>query len=60
MEKVMEVYNLVMAHKMDIINLVSYAIAGATIIVKLTPTPKDDVLLAKVIKFISKFVALNK
>ena len=43
----------------NIIEVVSYAIAAATIIVKLTPTLKDDAWLKNVIKFISKYVALN-
>ena len=42
-----------------IIEIVSYIIAAATIIVKLTPTLKDDLWLKKVIKFIGTYVALN-
>ena len=44
----------------NIIEVVSYAIAAATIIVKLTPTLKDDAWLKKVIKFLGKYIALNK
>ena len=35
-------------------------IGAASIIVKLTPTLKDDNILLPIIKFIGKFVALNK
>jgi len=45
---------------LDVVNVVSYLIAAATIIVKLTPTMKDDVWLKKVIDFLSKYIALNK
>ena len=34
-------------------------ITGASIIAKLTPTPKDDAILAKVVKVLD-FMALNK
>lgn len=37
------------------------AIVGvASIIVKLTPTLKDDNILLPIVKFIGKFIALNK
>jgi len=37
------------------------AIIGvASIIVKLTPTLKDDNILLPIVKFIGKFIALNK
>lgn len=36
------------------------AIIGiASIIVKLTPTQKDDTILAKIVAFMSKYIALN-
>jgi hypothetical protein len=31
----------------------------ASFIVKLTPTQKDDKILAKIVHFVSKFIALN-
>jgi len=34
-------------------------IGTASIIVKLTPTLKDDTILLKVIKFVGKYIALN-
>jgi len=36
------------------------AIVGlASFVVKLTPTPKDDAILKKVVDFVSRFIALN-
>lgn len=35
-------------------------IALASVIVKLTPTQKDDTILGKVVSFVGKFIALNK
>lgn len=46
-------------HWQDITLIVTGIISIASLIVKLTPTPKDDEFLAKVIKFLS-IVALNK
>jgi len=40
--------------------IVAYVIAIASIIVKLTPTLKDDTVLLKIVKFVSKHVALNR
>lgn len=46
-------------HWLDIINIITYVIAGASVIVQLTPTPNDDAFLAKVIKVIAA-IGLNK
>lgn len=43
----------------DVMNIIAYIIAIASIIVKLTPTPKDDEVLGKIKNFVSKFIALN-
>jgi hypothetical protein len=47
-------------HWVDIINVLTGLIAVASIIVKLTPTIKDDNFLLAVIKFLSKYIALNR
>lgn len=47
-------------HWKEVADVVAYAIAAASIVVKLTPTTKDDVILGKIISFIGKYVALNK
>lgn len=47
-------------HWIEIVNVITGVIAVASIIVKLTPTLKDDTFLLAVIKFLSKYVALNR
>lgn len=44
----------------DIIAIYTGLVAVASIIVKLTPTLRDDDWLLAVIKFVSKYVALNR
>ena len=44
----------------DIAKVISSIIGVASIIVKLTPTLKDDNILLPIVKFIGKFIALNK
>lgn len=60
MEHVLEIYNWFMANKMDLINAVAYTISAATIVVKLTPSQKDDAILGKIVNFVGKYIALNK
>lgn len=48
------------AHNGDLVLLLTSIIGTASIIVRLTPTPKDDAVFSKIYAFISKFVALNK
>lgn len=43
-----------------IADVVAYVIAAASIVVKLTPTLKDDNLLLPIVKFLGKFIALDK
>lgn len=42
------------------LDIIAYAIATASAVVKITPTLKDDDVLKKVIKFIGKYIALDK
>ena len=44
----------------SIATAIAYVIAIASIIVKLTPTQKDDAVLGKIIAFVGKYIALNK
>ena len=44
----------------NITTIIAYFIAIASIIVKFTPTLKDDLILLKIIKFLSKYIALNR
>jgi cytochrome c len=60
MENIMAIYNWFVAHMAEITTLVAYVIATASVVVKLTPTLKDDDALKGVIKFVGKYIALNK
>jgi len=60
MESLMNVYNWVMANKEDMINVVAYLVLAESNIVKLTPTLKDDNYFKPIIKFIGKYIALDK
>ena len=46
-------------HYDEVLQIIGAAVALATLIVKLTPTPKDDAFLAKVIKILSVFSLCN-
>lgn len=50
----------VIQHWKDITEIISYIIAIASIIVRLTPTLDDDNVFLPVIKFIAKYIALNR
>ena len=43
-----------------LINLYFALIAVASIIVKMTPTLKDDTVLKDIVRFVGKFIALNR
>jgi hypothetical protein len=47
-------------HWADIASVIAYIIAAATVIVKITPTLKDDTILQKIVAFVGKYIALNK
>ena len=51
--------NWIIEHYKDILAVIGAAVSLATLIVALTPTQKDDAVLAKVIKFLSAFGLLN-
>jgi uncharacterized membrane protein len=44
----------------NIVSVITSVIGTASIIVKLTPTLKDDNILLGIIKFLGKYIALNK
>ena len=60
MHSVLTLWNWILANKDGICNVVAYSIAIASIIVKVTPTLKDDDYLKTVIKWIGKYIALDK
>jgi hypothetical protein len=49
----------VQAHWQDMIQIYLAVIGLASVIVKLTPTLKDDSVLLGIIKFVAKYLALN-
>lgn len=60
MENVLGIVNWIKGNLGDIATAIAYIIAGATIIVKLTPTLADDNILLPIVKFIGKYIALDK
>lgn len=55
----MEVINWITAHWQDILATLGGLVAVASIAVKLTPTDKDDAVLAKVVKVLDYFSVVN-
>ena len=55
----MEIVNWVVANYLEILKVAAYIVAIASVIVKLTPTQKDDALLAKIMPWLEK-LSLNK
>ena len=51
--------NFITAHWADILAIYGAIVAIATIVVKLTPTTKDDSVLAWVIKVVDYFSTVN-
>ena len=49
----------ILTHWEDIVAVIGGVVTTASIIVKLTPTPKDDAVLANVVKLLG-LLALNK
>jgi hypothetical protein len=56
----MEVFNWIVGHWTDIVQVITSIIGVASIIVKLTPTLRDDDALLGIVKFLGKYIALNK
>lgn len=46
-------------HWTDILNIITYVITATSIIVKLTPSLRDDNFFLPIVKFLGKFIALN-
>ncbi len=44
----------------EITTILVYVVAIASVIVRFTPTLKDDAVLLKIVKFLSKWVAWNR
>ena len=50
---------LLSKHAADVLQIIGGVVSVATLVVKLTPTAKDDAILAKVIKVLSAFSLCN-
>lgn len=55
-----DLFAKVLAHKSELMDLVAYGVLACSIIIKLTPTLKDDNFLKPIVKFVGKYLALDK
>lgn len=55
-----EIINWFQANGKDLLLIYTGLVTVASIVVKLTPTLKDDDVLKGFIKFVGKFIALNR
>ena len=55
----MDILQWIFENKYEIIEAILALIGFASIVVRWTPTPKDDEVLGKIKRFISKYFALN-
>jgi hypothetical protein len=56
----MEAFNWIMENWTDIAQAIAAIIGAASLIVKITPTLADDNFLLPIVKFIGKWIALDK
>ena len=54
-----EVINFITNHYDEVLAIIGGVVSVATIIVKLTPTTKDDEILDKIVSFLAKFSLVN-
>ena len=59
MDKIMLAVAWFQANWGQIASVIAAIVGAASIIVKLTPTLKDDNILLPIVKFIGKYIALN-
>ena len=60
MSQILELVKWFQANWGQIATAIASIIGAASIIVKLTPTLKDDNILLPIVKFIGRYIALNK
>jgi len=60
MESLLNVFNLLKGNLGQITDAIAYLVLFGSIIVKLTPTLKDDNYFKSVVKFVGKYIALDK
>jgi hypothetical protein len=56
----MEIYNWCVNNWDDVVTVITMTIGVASIIVRLTPQLEDDAALKSIIRFIGRFIALNR
>ena len=59
MDIILSIIEWVKLNGADVIKIYLALIGAASILVKLTPTTKDDAILEKIKAFVAKFIALN-
>jgi len=59
MEKILELVKWFQLNWGQIASAIAMLIGAASVIVKLTPTLKDDNILLPIVKFLSKYIAIN-
>lgn len=55
-----EIINWFIAHWEDILFAITSIATGVSLIVKITPTLKDDNIWLPLVKWLSKYIALNR
>ena len=60
MDGIIKVWNLLSVHMKDVFDVIAYFVLAGSVIVKLTPTLKDDAYFKTIVKFIVKYIALDK
>jgi hypothetical protein len=55
----MEIVQWVASNYVSLLEILAMVIGVASVIVRLTPTLKDDAILLPIVKFLGKYVALN-
>lgn len=56
----MDVINWVLTNWVQIVEAYLAIVGAASLVIKLTPTVKDDAWLKKYLRFTGKFIALNR
>jgi len=54
-----EIINFFQNHSTDLLAIIGSIVSIATVIVKLTPTTKDDAILTKIVNILEKFSLVN-
>ena len=60
MDGLLALWAKLVANSEDLLSIVAHLVLFASVIVKLTPTLKDDDYFKPIIKFIGKYIALDK